>query len=51
MRNSKERNKLIVLGGVGEKNFGGRYRQGNTIHDSNGIAATITASPVGNWGG
>lgn len=51
MRSSKEGNRLIILGGVGEKNFGNRYRPGNTIHDSNGVAATITASPVGNMGG
>ena len=40
-----------VIGGVGEKNFGSQYRQGNRIYDVNKIATALTASPAGNAGG
>lgn len=40
-----------VVGGVGHKNFGSQYRQGNRIYDSNTVATAITANPVGNAGG
>ena len=40
-----------VIGGVGEKNFGSQYRQGNRIYNVNKIATALTASPVGNAGG
>lgn len=40
-----------VVGGVGQKNFGSQYRQGNRIYDSNTVATALTASPVGNAGG
>lgn len=41
----------IRVGGIGEKNFGNNYRQGNTIYSSNAIAACLLAQPVGNAGG
>lgn len=40
-----------VIGGVGEKNFGSQYRQGNRIYDSRTVATALEASPVGNAGG
>lgn len=40
-----------VVGGIGEKNFGSQYRQGNRIYDSNAIAMSLLAQPVGNAGG
>ena len=43
--------KPILVGGVGEKNFGKQYRQGNRIYDSNAIAMCLTAAPIGNAGG
>ena len=42
--------KCVVVGGVGEKNFGKQYRQGNRIYDG-GIAACLHSSPVGGAGG
>jgi len=41
----------MQLGGIGEKNFGNSYRQGNRVYSSNGVAVTLLASPVGNAGG
>lgn len=47
-----ERNKNPkLIGGIGEKNFGAQYRQGNRVYDSNGVAMAITAEPLGNTGG
>lgn len=40
-----------VIGGIGEKNFGSQYRQGNRVYDVNRVATALTASPVGNAGG
>ena len=46
------KNKMCcMLGGLGEKRFGGRYRQGNRVFSSNGISSTVISSPVGNIGG
>lgn len=42
--------KCVVVGGVGEKNFGKQYRQGNRIYDDE-LAACLHASPVGGAGG
>lgn len=50
----KDPNKDIVpvlVGGVGNINFGKQYRQGNRIYDADSIAMALTASPVGNAGG
>ena len=44
-------NCVSVIGGVGEKNFGTQFRQGNRVHDSNGVATALGAAPVGNAGG
>lgn len=41
----------MLLGGVGEINFGKQYRQGNRIYDSNHIAMCVLSQPVGNAGG
>ena len=41
----------VLIGGVGEINFGKQFRQGNRIYDSEAIACALTASPVGNTGG
>ena len=43
--------KPILVGGVGEINFGKQYRQGNRIYDADSIAMACLASPVGNAGG
>lgn len=43
--------KPVLVGGIGEKNFGKQYRQGNRVYDSNAIAMALNASPVGNAGG
>ena len=43
--------KPVLVGGVGEINFGQQYRQGNRIYDSNSIAMCLTAQPLGNAGG
>ena len=41
----------VLVGGVGEINFGKQYRQGNRIYDANSIAMALLSSPVGNAGG
>ena len=43
--------KPILLGGIGEINFGKQYRQGNRVYDSNAMAMCLTAQPLGNAGG
>lgn len=40
-----------LVGGIGEKNFGKQYRQGNRIYDASKIAMCVLAQPVGNTGG
>lgn len=47
----KVADKPSLVGGIGEKNFGKQYRQGNRIYDSNAVAMALNASPVGNAGG
>lgn len=39
------------IGGVGSRNFGNQFRQGNRIYDANEIAIALTAQPTGNAGG
>lgn len=46
-----ENKKPILVGGFGNINFGKQYRQGNRVYDSNGIAMSLTAQPLGNMGG
>ena len=41
----------IIIGGIGEVNFGKQYRQGNRVYDSQGVAMGLTSQPVGNLGG
>lgn len=43
--------KPILIGGIGEINFGKQYRQGNRVYDSDHIAMCLTAQPLGNAGG
>lgn len=43
--------KPILLGGIGDINFGKQFRQGNRVYDSDGIAMCLMAQPVGNTGG
>jgi DNA (cytosine-5)-methyltransferase 1 len=45
------KDKPILVGGVGEINFGSQYRQGNRIYDSEAVAMCLLAQPVGNAGG
>lgn len=40
-----------LIGGIGRKDFGSQYRQGNRVYDSHSIAMCLTASPIGNTGG
>ena len=40
-----------LVGGIGEKNFGKQYRQGNRVYNSDAIAMALNAQPVGNAGG
>ena len=40
-----------VIGGIGEKNFGKQWRQGNRVYDSDKIATALESQPVGNVGG
>ena len=40
-----------LIGGIGEKNFGKQYRQGNRVYNSETIAMALNAQPVGNTGG
>lgn len=40
-----------LVGGIGEKNFGKQYRQGNRIYDADAVAMCLHAQPVGNAGG
>jgi len=39
------------LGGLGIRNFGKQFRQGNRVYHSDGVAVCLTAAPLGNIGG
>ena len=41
----------IVIGGIGEINFGKQWRQGNRIYDGCKPSVALTAEPLGNTGG
>ena len=43
--------KPVLLGGLGEINYGKQYRQGNRVYSSNSIAMCLLSNPVGNMGG
>ena len=47
----KNCNNPILVGGVGEINYGHQYRQGNRIYSSNALAMCLLSQPVGNAGG
>ena len=51
MKNNRNTDKPALVGGVGEKNFGKQYRQGNRVYSSEHIAMCLNSSPVGNAGG
>lgn len=40
-----------LVGGIGDKNFGKQYRQGNRVYNSESIAMCLNSQPVGNAGG
>jgi len=40
-----------LVGGLGEKDWGKQWRQGNRVYDADAIAMALNASPVGNAGG
>ena len=41
----------ILVGGVGEINFGKQFRQGNRVYNAENIAMCLMSQPVGNTGG
>lgn len=41
----------VLVGGIGEINFGKQFRQGNRVYSSEHIAMCLLAQPVGNTGG
>lgn len=43
--------KPVLLGGIGEINFGKQYRQGNRVYDSDEIGMALLSQPLGNTGG
>ena len=47
----KNKDRPILLGGIGEINYGKQYRQGNRVYDSAHVAMAILAQSVGNAGG
>lgn len=40
-----------LVGGIGEKNFGKQYRQGNRVYDSESVSMALLSQPVGSTGG
>lgn len=40
-----------LVGGLGDKDWGKQWRQGNRVYDSEAIAMALTAQPIGNAGG
>lgn len=41
----------VLVGGIGEINFGTQYRQGNRVYSSESIAMCLLSQPIGNTGG
>ncbi len=41
----------ILVGGIGEHDFGKQNRQGDRVYSSSGVACALTAQPLGNAGG
>lgn len=44
-------NKPVLVGGLGERNYGKQYRQGNRVYSSNNIAMCCLSQSIGNSGG
>lgn len=49
--NSACGDKPVLIGGVGEINFGKQFRQGNRVYSSEHVAMCLLSQPVGNAGG
>ena len=43
--------KPVLVGGIGEINFGKQFRQGNRVYDADAIAMALMSQLVGNAGG
>ena len=43
--------KPVLVGGIGEINFGKQFRQGNRVYDADAIAMALLSQPLGNAGG
>ena len=43
--------KPVLVGGIGEINFGKQFRQGNRVYDADAIAMALLSQPVGKAGG
>lgn len=41
----------LLIGGLGEINYGKQYRQGNRVYSGDHIGMALMAQPVGNTGG
>lgn len=41
----------ILVGGIGEIDFGTQNRQGDRVYSADGVACALTAKPLGNAGG
>lgn len=48
---TKCKDKPLLLGGLGDKNYGTQYRQGNRVYSANHIAMCVLSQPIGNSGG
>lgn len=44
-------NKPILVGGIGNINYGKQYRQGNRVYNADNVAMAVLSQPVGNAGG
>lgn len=42
---------VLCVGGIGETKYGKQHRQGDRVYSDKGLAACLTASPLGNHGG
>lgn len=44
-------NKPILVGGIGNINYGKQYRMGNRVYNADNVAMALLSQPVGNAGG
>lgn len=51
LEENKQNVKPVLVGGVGEINYGKQYRQGNRVYSSNSVDMCLLSQPVGNTGG